>query len=370
MTGCGTFFVYPGNGNGGSGGGSNSGNYVYVANSTTSTVAGYVVGTGTLTAVSGSPYALGFVPTAVAVNPANTIAFVAGNNGIEGFVNAYSIGTGGALTLLMSNDLGSAGEVSIDVSPDGNWLVGLDSNGPALSEVLVDEYQINASTGQLTLATGGSYTYPSGSATIVPTAIKFSPSAGYVFVAAGTAGDVEFTFNTSSGVLASNQKITLPANTSDNALAVSSNSAYLYVARSGAAGGVAAYTIGSGGVLTSVNGSPYAAGSQPFSVVVNSAGTDVYVANQIDSTISGFSVGSNGALTALGGSPYTSGSSVDALALDNSKTYLLAAARGGSADLTMYSFDSAVAGKLDFSTSAQTGGGTEPSGAVAVATTH
>jgi DNA-binding beta-propeller fold protein YncE len=119
-----------------------------------------------------------------------------------------------------------------------------------------------------------------------------------------------------------------------------------------------------------VTGSPFAAGSQPFSVVVNSAGTDVYVANQIDSTISGYSVGSTGALTQLSGSPYTSGSSVDALAVDNSKAYLLAAARNGSADLTMYSFDSGVTGKLDFSTSALTGAGIEPAGAVAIATTH
>jgi DNA-binding beta-propeller fold protein YncE len=128
------------------------------------------------------------------------------------------------------------------------------------------------------------------------------------------------------------------------------------------------FTIGTGGVLTSVTGSPFAAGSQPFSVVVNSAGTDVYVANQIDSTISGYSVGGTGALTLVSGSPYTSGSSVDALVIDNSKTYLLAAARNGSADLTMYSFDSTVAGKLDFSTSKQSGN--DPAGAVAIATTH
>src|SRR5579863_8497362 len=82
-TGCGTFFVYPGNLPGGS---SSTGDYVYVANATTSTLAGFSVGTGKLTAVSGSPYTLGFVPTAVAVNPANSIVFVAGTNGLYGFI--------------------------------------------------------------------------------------------------------------------------------------------------------------------------------------------------------------------------------------------------------------------------------------------
>src|ERR1017187_3945920 len=102
--GCGNFWVYPGSLNNGT---SNSGDYVYVANAPTTsgstpTLAGFTVGTGTLTAVSGSPYSLGFVPTAVAVNPANTIVFVAGTNGLFGYINAYSIGSGGALTLLRS----------------------------------------------------------------------------------------------------------------------------------------------------------------------------------------------------------------------------------------------------------------------------
>ena len=370
-TGCGTFFVYPGSLPGG--GGSSTGDYVYVANAATGTLVGFSVGTGKLTAVSGSPQSLGFVPTAVAVNPANTIVFVAGNSGINGFINLYSIGSGGALSLLNSNNIGVADEVSIDVSPDGQWLVGLDANGTALGEATVDEYQITSSTGQLTIGTGGSYPFPSGTPTIVPSGIRFAPSGSYVFVSVGTAGDVEFTFNTNGGALTSNQKITLTTGVSDNALAVSpssSSTSYLYIARSGTGGGVAVYTIGTGGVLASVTGSPFAAGSQPFSVVVNSAGTDVYVANQIDSTISGYSVGSTGALTQLSGSPYTSGSSVDALAVDKSKAYLLAAARNGSADLTMYSFDSGVTGKLDFSTSTPTGAGIEPAGAVAIATTH
>jgi 6-phosphogluconolactonase len=74
-TGCNGFFVYPGSVAGG-GTGSSTADYVYVANSTTQTVAGFAVTANTLTAATGSPYTLGFVPTAVAVNPANTILFV------------------------------------------------------------------------------------------------------------------------------------------------------------------------------------------------------------------------------------------------------------------------------------------------------
>jgi hypothetical protein len=59
---------------------------------------------------------------------------------------------------------------------------------------------------------------------------------------------------------------------------------------------------------------------------------------------------------------------VTALAVDNSGDYLLAAANGGSPDLTMYSFDSTTVGKLDLSTTTSTG--TDPTGPVSLAATH
>jgi hypothetical protein len=73
-TGCPGFFVYPGSLTGGS---SSTGDYVYVANGTAETLTAFSVGTGTLTEI-GSPFSLGFVPTSLVVNPANTIVFVAG----------------------------------------------------------------------------------------------------------------------------------------------------------------------------------------------------------------------------------------------------------------------------------------------------
>ena len=53
---------------------------------------------------------------------------------------------------------------------------------------------------------------------------------------------------------------------------------------------------------------------------------------------------------------------------DKTGKYLLAAATGGDPDLTMYSFDTAVPGKLDTATSVATG--VDPAGAVAIAATH
>jgi 6-phosphogluconolactonase (cycloisomerase 2 family) len=345
-----------------SGGGTTSGNdYVYVANQTTGTLAAYSVGSGALTAISGSPYSLGFAPTAVAVNPANTIVFVAGVSNGAGFIDAFSIGSSGGLSLLTQNNVVLANPISMDVSPDGQWLVGLDGNG-----LTVDEYQINSTSGQLTLATG--QTYVISNATVTPRAVKISPNGNFVFAAIGTAGDLVFPFNTSNGVLSSPGRLTLPANVSDNALAISPNSGYLYVARSGAITGLAVYTISSAGVLTEISGSPFAAGSQPFSVVVSSDGARAYVANQLDATISGYTIASSGTATAISGSPYSNTSQPSALVIDNSGKYLLAISNPGSPDLSLYSFDTTTTGKLNLVTSSSTG--KDPTGPIAIAATH
>ena len=269
-TGCNGFFVYPGSTSTGST--TSGGDYVYVANQTTGTVAAYSVGSGALTSISGSPYALGFSPTALAINPANTIVFVAGATAGAGYIASYSIASDGSLTLLTNNSVGLADPVSMDVSPDGQWLIGLDGNG-----LTVDEYQIAASNGALTLATG--QTYVISGATVVPRALRISPNANYVFAAIGTAGDLVFPFNTTSGVLSSPGRLTLPVNVSDNALAVAPGGNTLYIARSGTSGGLAPYSVSSAGVLQSLVTTPYAAGSQPFAVAVNSDGTGVYIAN-------------------------------------------------------------------------------------------
>ncbi len=360
LTGCDGFFVKPGSSTGTS---TTSGNVVYVANATAPTLAAFTVGSGTLTTVTGSPYSLGSAPTAVAVTPSNTFLYV----GTSSVIYGYSIGTGGALTALNSGSgVAIAAVASMVVSPDGGWLLVLDANG-----LTIDEYQINTSTGALSTAAGA--TLPTTGVTATAHQIAISPSIGnnqnYVFLALGLAGDLVYQFNYSTGLLTSLQALA-PIGTanSENALAVSPNGSYLYIARSGPNGGLAAYSIGTSGALTPLTGSPFAAGTQPYSVVVNKAGTDVYVANRTSGNISGYSIASGGTLTALTGSPYTSGSSVQALTLDQSGSYLLAASNGGSPDLTMYSFDSVTAGKLDISATSATG--TDPVGPFAIAATH
>jgi 6-phosphogluconolactonase (cycloisomerase 2 family) len=345
-------------------------NFVYVANTTgiapsgansaTGTVSGFVVGTGSLTAVPGSPLSLGYTPIAMAVTRDNKFLYVA----TQGNINMYRFNADGSLTGASGGTgVAIANVVSLDVSPDGQWLVALD--GTTL-QAQVDVFQINTSTGGLGDASNG--TFPIPNAVIVPKMVKVSPNGAYIFASFGAGGDVVFTFDTSAGIAIGVQRLSVSNTTSDNGLAVDNASANLYIARSGTGGGVRVFTIGAGGTLNEIAASPFDSGGQAYSVVLNNTGSYAYAANRTNGTIYGYSIGTGAVLTALGGSPYTSGQLVTSLGADSTGSYLLAAAFGGSPDLSMYSFDTTTPGKLVPATTTATG--TNPAGAIAVALTH
>lgn len=362
FTGCSDFF--PPIHGGGSGGGSTS-NRIYVANQAASSIGGFVIGTGTLAAVNNSPLAGGYKPISMVVTPNNALLYV---GSVTGGIFVYFINSDGSLTTPSTGSQpAGVSAPAMAVSPDGQWLIALDGTTQQL-----DIFQINASTGALT-SVNAPTTYSTNSGTWQPSDVRVSPDGTLIFAALGTAGDVTFNFNTSTGVATSSQSLgTGNTQTGDYGLAVS-KTGYLYIARSGTNGGVAVYSIGSGGSLTPVTGSPFAAGNGTFSVTLDSTGTYVYAANRTDNTISGYTIVPSTtvlglSLTALGGSPYTSGSGVQSIGIDSTNKYLLAVAVGGAPDLTMYSFDVAVPGKLVTATSIATG--VDPAGAVSLALTH
>jgi 6-phosphogluconolactonase len=341
---------------------SSSGDYVYVVNQTTNTLSEFVVGNATLTAITGSPISLtsGLAAASVAVTRPNTFVYVGGN----GAISCYSVGSSGALSAVTGGGAGAtANFVSLETSPDGKWLLALDSTTQT-----VYVYAINTSTGALILNATTTFAAP-GAGTAAQRSIRISPSAAFVAIALGPAGDVVFTFNTTTGVLTQSATISLASGFSDNAVQFDSTSSKLYVARGGpttGTAGVSTYSVSSSGALTQTQ-ALIASGNAPFALLLDSAGSYLYAANRSDATVSGYST-SGGTLAALPSSPYPSGTSVIALAEDNSKKYLIAAASGGSPDLTLYGFDALTAGKLNaVATSAS---GSDPAGSVALATTH
>jgi DNA-binding beta-propeller fold protein YncE len=83
---------------------------------------------------------------------------------------------------------------------------------------------------------------------------------------------------------------------------------------------VSGYTINATtGALTAIVGSPFPAGSAPFSVAVDPTGKFAYVANADfnSNNVSGYTINATtGALTAIAGSPFPAGSFPVSVAVD------------------------------------------------------
>lgn len=345
LNGCGFFskdgggkFFTPGDGDSGGGGSTTGTNYLFVANTGSNSVTGLAISsTGTLGTLSGSPINFGTSPTSLTVSRDNKFLWVGTVSQIFGF----SISSTGALTALNSGSaLVNAFCVDMQTSPDGKWLMVLDGSGNS-----IDLFAIG-SDGTLTSGPSGGVGFTAPTGTVVPKQLRISPTGSFVIAAMGTAGELYFNFNTTSGVLQYVNQTVPPGTTSDNAIAIDSTGTYVYEARSGTNPGLVVNTIASSGLLVPTTSTSYVTGTQPYSVVLDNTGKYVYVANRGDNTISGWSIGTSAALTAISGSPFASGVAVTSLGADSTGKYIAAAAYSSSPDVTLYGFDSTTAGKL------------------------
>jgi 6-phosphogluconolactonase len=364
-TGCAGFFVCenkpacPASGTTGS----TTADYAYVSNSATGStyINGYAVSGGTLTAATGSPYNLGFVPQAMVVTPNNSFLYVASplTSGIA-YIYGYSIGTGGALSLINSGTaLASEPTAAMTMSLDGNYLFVLNSTTEEL-----DQFTVNTSSGGLTLT--GSYPYvgANGNTSVSVLSVKEAPSGDFLVCVLGQGGVLTFPYNSSTGMVNSSFFTIPPANSSSGfySAAVDANG-YLYVAGTA---GLQVYSTTSTGVATQVSSTAYAIGNGPRATVLNSTSSYVYTANEGSGTITADAVGTSGALTTISGSPFSGPPSVGDLGVDSSGTYLVAAGSSSSTGIQLFSIG--TGGALSLLGSAASG--TSGAGPIVIAMTH
>jgi 6-phosphogluconolactonase len=353
-TGCTGFFIPVCQANNDCGGGGNGtySSYAYVANATTGTLTGFPVPTTTFTTLAGTSYTLGTTPSALAATPNGAFLYVAT---IAGSVFVYTIGTNGVLTLGNSGlpVMQALYPTWMTIDPSGNWLFVVSKSSPQL---LI--FQINTSNGVITQTSQGTILLSSGN----PTQVYVTPNNQYVYIGLGPGGTDGFTFSSSTGVVSGKIHLAPLTGASDNSFAADNNSAYLFVGEAGS--GIRSLTIGTGGSLQEVTGSPFASQLGPQSIVVDPTNTYVYVANRTANVITGYTLGTGGTLTPLSTSPFATGSLPNAMSLDSTGKYLFVVNSGGSPDLQVFSFDATTAGKLDSVTSVATG--TDPTGAVAL----
>jgi 6-phosphogluconolactonase (cycloisomerase 2 family) len=195
--------------------------YVYVVNAASNDISGYLMNgsNGTLSAISGSPFAAGIAPRSVVIDAAGRFLYAA-NSGSNS-IGVYSIDT------------------------------------PAGSAV-------TSSGGKLTAIVGSPFP-----ADGFPNAIALDPFGRFLFVTNGITNTVSaYTLNSSSGALTAVPGSTVPTGVSPVAVSAEASGRFLYIVNSGS-NSVSGYAINvTSGALTPLNGSPFATGVLPTALAM------------------------------------------------------------------------------------------------------
>jgi 6-phosphogluconolactonase len=331
-------------GSGSSSGSGSTVDYAFVSYTTTdsagnptSTLKGYNIASGALTAINS--VTLPFVPIAMAVNPANSILYVASVPGYsDPGIYEYAIATDGTLSVanggaaLVTDPVGA-----MTISPDGNYLYTLEAAG-----LNMIQYAVNSSTGAL--ATGGTVGTPSLSCVpavspvVLPgCSVAVSPKKDYVVASFGTSGTAIYSYSSSSGITNATPTVLTPATGSgDFAVAIDGNDNAL-IARTVSLGGYELASLVASPSTYTGQSVAIASGTIPRSTVVDPDSKFVYTADVGLGKISGFSIGSTALPTALTSSPYSGPANVASLGIDSTDTYLVAAGFDATAGLQLYS---------------------------------
>lgn len=353
-----------------------AGNYLYIANGADGTIAGFTISsTGTLSAISGTPLNNGFPITTLAVSPDNAYLYAGCSNGIY----EYAIGSGGALTI-QNNRAPVAQDMiptAIAIDAAGKFLLAAGIGGQSQAQS-IGIYQIDPSTGLLTaLQNSPLLLYlPSNSKPVFPSSLLITPNNANVYVSLGALGVQVLTF--SNGILSTGSSPTLlppnPTSSSpqDTGLASDPNSKFLFVAELNT--GLRVLSIGTGGSLKEVSGSPYKVAT-PAGVGLDPTGSYVYVTSKGANTISGFTLNAaSGQLAPIAGSPFASGGQNPvAMVNDSSKKYLAVINSGtngigGNNDLQLFGFSSSTPGVLVPGSAAATS--SDPANPISIAATY
>jgi 6-phosphogluconolactonase (cycloisomerase 2 family) len=279
-------------------------------------------------------------PVAEAVSADNANLFVANKD--DNTIVQFIIGSDGKL--YPYNTVNTPGIYPMALAANASNLFVVDTYQPlptcstaAPCSGSIAVYPLTAATKSVSLAIGspainssvsGSY-WPltvagKTSDVIVPTAINVLASGSYVYVTAydsSVTPNVGYIFGFSvgtGGVLTPLSGSPFAAGVRPSAIASDSTSKYLY-ATDAASGNVRGYSVASG-ALTQLGGSPFPAGSAPSAIVIDQSFNFAYVANATDSNVTAYSM-SNGVLTRVG--TYATGNQPIAIGIDPSTAHFL-----------------------------------------------
>jgi 6-phosphogluconolactonase (cycloisomerase 2 family) len=338
---------------------STSGNFYILNGPTTtsgnSTISGYYLSSGALTAISGGSSTVLGTARAVAIAPNGKFLYTASSNGTY----LYSI-TNGVLGTGVQVTQNQAYALQVDTTD--SWLV---EAIPVSGEATFNALPINSTTGA-SAGTGSPASYSVSNAEMQTGQMVISRDDKYIFVALGAGGTIVVPFNSSpaTGTSPFGTAKTIPvANTTTPGIALSvavdpnTTPRLFYIGEtwagsSNTTGGLRAFTYASLGAssLVQASGSPIASGGlSPLSILPDASGNYVYVANGTGATTEGniteFLVTGSGSPYTIAASTSTSvatGALPASLAEDSTSSYVFEVGSSGSPYFDAYTIGSST----------------------------
>jgi 6-phosphogluconolactonase (cycloisomerase 2 family) len=342
------------------------GRYAFVSDYNADTVTALAIDsiTGNLAVINSAPSDVN--PYAIAVTPNGAFVYTANSGAADISIFAVNTTTG-AVTAAGTASTGSgSAPYGITVDPSGLFVLAADSADGTLVV-----FQINQTTGALAQVAGSPFpTAPAPGAN--PSSVTVDPSDQFVYATNQfnpTLGLAGYTFNPAPGSGDLTQLATWQVATGNapDWVIVDPLDRFVYVSNS-LDGTVGGWTLGTGGALTPMTGSPFAAGfgtgARPGVIAIDPTGRFLYVTDPINSEVVAFNIDqSTGALSAMAGSPIAVGNGAFGEAIDPSGQFMYV---GNSYDSTisMFTLNAANGNLTPVPGSPRTYGGIAPSAIV------
>ncbi len=270
-------------------------NHLYVVNNGSFNVSAFTIDSnGSLTPVSGSPFAVGLFPVSAAVDLRGRFLYVA--NGSSSSISAFSITGTGSLIEIPGSPFPTTTTPIVLLTvhePGGDFLYATNTSANTISV-----YAINLSTGGITLSS----TVSAGAS---PVYLAADATHNFLYVGNNGSNNISgYRINHTSGALTPLAFSPFPAGTGPFGIATDPSTQFAY-AGNGGSNNVSAYIILRKGGLTPVCTSPFPADVAPDPVAVDPMDRFVYVGNARSIDISAYTLNlTDGSLTAIVGSPF------------------------------------------------------------------
>jgi len=337
-----------------------SGNFYILNAGSTPQIVGESIVSGTVTALSGSPWTVVGTPYSMAIAPNGDFLIVSTTAGVFSFpITNGVLGTG----VVVTTDEAYA----VQVDATDSWLI---EAIPATNGLVVGAVPISSTTG----ANNGSEKsagFTITNASVQTNKMAVSPDNANILIALGAGGTVIVPFDaavTTGNNPFGTKATTIPvANASGSAISVavdpSTTPRLFYIGETlgnsaGTSGGLRVFNYASlaTGTLTQPTGSPFASGGlAPNFILPAASGDYVYVANGAGTAsagnITGFTItastAANPVYTIASATSTAAGVQPLAMAEDSSSTFVFEVGSLGSPYFDAYTFDTTTAGQLD-----------------------